>query len=149
MFLLTGILLLALAAIALAPDTPLAKTLHAWLIDAPARATANATPARIVIGAIVVLCLIGMAVSAPELVAMIGFGDLATYLDAAVIAMMLTAAERGKSLFERPLGAVRAVSVRMSLERRVRPRNRENRRRRLKLPLSSADPDAPSGWAFA
>ncbi len=145
MLLMVEIFLLALAVVAFAPDTPLGKTLRAWLVDAPVRAAAKLTPAKIVIGAIVFVCLIGMALSAPELVAMIGFGDLAVYLDAAIIAALVAAATRFKFVLAHTMRLNRTLSARFITRRNAhRSRHRRSRRHRPSLP-SSSDEDEPLG----
>ena len=150
MLLMIEIFLLALAVVALAPDTPLGKTLRAWLIDAPVRATAKLTPAKIVIGTIVFLCLIGMALSAPELVAMIGFGDLAVYLDAAVIAALVAAAARLRFVLAPTVRLSRNLSARFIGRRnRRKSRNRRSRRHRPLLPPSFDEDDPLGDLVFA
>lgn len=150
MLLVMEIFLLALAGIAFAPDTPLGKSLRTWMIEIPARKTAELTPAKIIVGVIVFVFLIGWAMSAPELVAMIGFGDLAAYLDFAVIAMLLTAVARLKFVLEHtirfsrnPLASVIARST------RSKARNRQARRQTPKLPPSADENDPLAGLAFA
>ena len=103
-----------------------------------------------IIGLIVVVCLIGMAMSAPELVAMIGFGDLSLYLDAAVIAMLLSAAAQLKFVVARTMQLGRNIAARITaLVSRTRSRNRRSRRDRPRLPPSSGDADPQEDWAFA
>jgi hypothetical protein len=70
MVLMTVAFMFALAIIAWAPDTPIGKSLRNCLIETPARIVENLTPKKIVIGAIVLVCLIGFAMSAPELAAL-------------------------------------------------------------------------------
>src|SRR6516225_7862964 len=96
MLLMIELFLLTFAVIALAPDTTLGEALRVWLIETPARALSRLTILKAVVGLIVIACLIGWAVSAPELVAMVGVGDMSLYLDAAVIAMLVSAITRLK-----------------------------------------------------
>ena len=150
MLVMMEIFLLALAVVAFAPDTPLGKTLRAWLIDAPVRAAAKLTPANIVIGAIVLVCLIGMAVSAPELVAMIGFGDLAVYFDAVVIAALVAAATRMRFVLAYTVRLSRNLSARFIARRNGhKSRPRQSRRHRPLLPSSSNDDDPLGDLVFA
>jgi hypothetical protein len=150
MLVMMEIFLLALAVVALAPDTPLGKTLRVWLIDAPVRAAAKLTPAKIIIGAIVLVCLIGMALSAPELVAMIGFGDLAVYFDAVVIAALVAAATRMRFVLAHTVRLSRNLSARFIARRnRHRSRNRQSRRHRPLLPPSSDEDDPLGDLVFA
>lgn len=150
MLLVIETFLLVLAAMAFAPDTPLGKSLHAWLIETPVRATANLTPAKIIVGLIVFVCLIGWAMSAPELVAMIGFSDLAAYLDVAVIAMLLTAIARLRFVLEHTIRLSRNLSARViARSTRSKARNRQARRQRPKLPPSANEDDPLEGLALA
>jgi hypothetical protein len=150
MLLVTAIFLLALAVMAFAPDTPCGKSLRAWMIEFPARKTAELTPAKIIVGLIVFVFLIASALYAPELVAMIGFGDLAAYLDFVVLAMLLTAVARLRFVLERTIRLSRTLSERViARSMRSKSRNRQARRQRPKLP-APADEDHPlAGWAFA
>jgi hypothetical protein len=149
MLLVIEVFLLALAVMAFAPDTPLGRSLRAWMIEIPARATAKLTPAKIVVGVIVFVFLIGWAVSAPEIVAMIGFGDLAAYLDVAVIAMLLTAIARVRFVLEHTIRLSRNLSARIIARSTMsNARNRQARRQRPKLPPSADDADPWAGLAF-
>jgi hypothetical protein len=151
MLFLTGLFLLALAAMAWAPETPFGKSLRDWLVEKPAGAIGRLTPAKIVIGLIVAVLLIGMAMSAPEIVAMIGFGDLAVYLDAAVIVSLLAWAARLKFAAQQTVRLGRALSRRLVARRHGnRTRARKTHRHRRKSPPSSDEEAGPfGGWAFA
>jgi hypothetical protein len=150
MELVTLVFIFALAIVAWAPDTPLGKALHNCLVEAPVRIVENMTPKKIVIGAIVLVCLIGFAMSAPELVALIGFGDLAVYMDAAVIAMLLTAAARLKFVLTQVMRFSRTVAARLAIRTNGNgARKRGSRRHRPKLPRPSDDAEPHAGWAFA
>jgi energy-converting hydrogenase Eha subunit C len=150
MLLVMEIFLLALAVMAFAPDTPLGKSLRAWMIEIPARATAKLTPAKIIVGAIVFVFLIGWAMSAPEVVAMIGFSDLAAYLDLAVVAMLLAAIARLKFVLGHTIRLSRTLSARfIARSTRSKARNRQSRRQRPKLPPSADENDPMEGLAFA
>jgi hypothetical protein len=150
MLLVIEIFILALAVMAFAPDTPLGKSLHAWMVEAPVRAAAKLTPAKIIIGTIVLVCLIGWTMSAPELVLMIGFGDLAAYLDIAVVAMLLTTIGRLRFVLEHTVRLSQNLSARVIAGLAgSRAGGRQARRQRSKL-LPSADEDNPVGsLAFA
>jgi len=148
--LMVELFVLALAAMTWAPDTPLGRNLRNWLVDAPVRALDGVSPTKIIIGLIVAVCLIGMAMSAPEFVAMIGFGDLSVVVDAAVIVTLLSGAARLKFAVARTLQLGRNIAARITaLVGRSRPRNRRSRRHRPRLPPSSGDADSPGDWAFA
>jgi hypothetical protein len=149
MLLMMEIFLLALAVMAFAPDTPIGKSLRAWMIEIPARATGKLTPAKIIVGVIVFVFLIGWAMSAPELVAMIGFGDLAAYLDFAAVAMLLAAVARLKFVLGHTIRLSRTLSARfISRSTRRKARNRRARRPRPKLPPSADEDDPLEGLAF-
>jgi hypothetical protein len=148
--LMTEMFLLALAVVAWAPDTLLGKSLRAWLIEAPVRALSNLSPAKIIVGAVVFVWLIGMALSAPELVALIGFGDLSVYLDAVVIALLISAAARLKFVLGHTLRASQNIAARFIARTNGNSgRDRQPRRHRPKLPQSSDDVDPHGDWAFA
>jgi len=150
MLLVMEIFLLVLAVMAFAPETPLAKSLRAWLVETPVRATADLTPAKIIVGLIVSVCLIGWAISAPELVAMVGFADLAAYLDVAVIAMLLTAITRLRFVLQHTIRLSRTLSARViARSTRGKARHRQARRHRPKLPPSADEDDPLGGLAFA
>jgi hypothetical protein len=120
------------------------------MIEIPARKTANLTPAKIVVGLIVLVFLVGWAMSAPEVVAMIGFGDLAAYLDLAVIAMLMTAVARLKFVLEHTIRLSRNLSARVvARSAKSMARNRQARRQRPKLPPSADEDGHLGGLAFA
>jgi hypothetical protein len=146
MLLMTALFLLALVVVRWAPDTPLAKILRAWLIEAPVGALNDLSPAKVMIGAIVLVCLVGMALSAPEVVAMIGVADLSAYLDAAVIAMLIGAAARVKFVLGSTLRVSRNIFGRSN---RSRAYERQPRRQKSKSPRSSDEVDPHGDWAFA
>lgn len=143
------ILLLPLVLIAVAPDAPLAKTLRVWLIDAPAQALDRLTPARAVVGLIVLALLVAWMMSAPETVAMIGIGDLSAYLDAAIIAALIGTAARVKFVLS---ATVQLGRMSLRLGRRVgadKARSRQPRRRQSKPRAPSGDADPDGVWALA
>lgn len=146
MLLMTELFLLALVVVGWAPDTPLGKTLHAWFIEAPARALNNLSPAKVIVGSIVLVFLIALALSAPELVAIMGLGDLYLYLDAAVIAMLIGAAARVKFVLGHALHVSRNIVARWN---RSGAYDRQPRQQKSKLPRSSDEVDPHGDWAFA
>lgn len=150
MLLIAEIVLLAFAVVAFMPDAPLGKALRFWLIEAPVRAVDGLSVKKIIVGTIVLICLIGFAMSAPELVALIGFGDLAVYLDAAVIAMLLGAAERLRFVLKPVLRLGRDIAARCAARASGgRARDRQTRRHKPKRPRPSGDADPRGDWVFA
>ena len=147
--LVVELFVLALAVMTWAPDTPLGRGLRHWLVDAPIRALYRVSPPKIIMGLIVAVCLIGMAMSAPELVALIGFGDLSVVIDATVIVTLLSAAARLKFVIARTAQLGRNFVARIAaLSAAIRPRNRRTRQHRPRLP-PSGDGDSAGDWAFA
>jgi len=150
MLLVTELLVLAFVAAVWAPDTPLGKNLRTVLIEAPAQALKRATPLKIIVGLIVFLGLVAFVLGAPEIVAMIGLGDLSIYLDFTVVVILLSVVARLKSTVIHTVGLSRAVVARViARANRTKARNRRPRMSRPKLP-SSTDENAPHwAWAFA
>ena len=150
MLLMIELFLLTFAVIALAPDTTLGEALRVWLIETPARALSRLTILKAVVGLIVIACLIGWAVSAPELVAMVGVGDMSLYLDAAVIAMLVSAITRLKFVLTQAIRVGQKVTEHVvGRSNRNGARDRRPRQRRRKPPRSSDDVDPLEDWAFA
>ena len=149
MLIAAELLLLVLCAMLWAPDTPIGKSFRAVLIDAPARILNRATPLKVVIGLIVLLVLLVFIFGAPELVALIGLGDLYVYLDIAVISILMNAAVRSKSVFTYAIRVVRGIAARkIPPWKRAGPRNRRLHPRRPKSTSSDDEGGAEWGWAF-
>jgi len=147
MFLIAEMLILSLAAMAFFPDIPVSKALRHWLIEAPANAFNKLTPMKLIVGLIVLVCLVGWAMSAPEIVAMIGIGDLSAYLDAAVIMALLGAAARVKFALSEAVRLARTV-IAYSAKPFNANRTRSRQRRSMSFP-PRADDEPHGAWAFA
>jgi hypothetical protein len=143
------LLFLALCVALWAPDTPIGKSLRVVLIDAPAKTLSRATPLKVIIGLIVFLALVVFIISAPELVAIMGLGDLYFYLDITVISILMSTAVRLKSVFAYAIRLVRGIAARdIPQWKRAEPRNRLSHPRRAKSPPSDDEGGAEWGWAF-
>jgi hypothetical protein len=148
MLILVGIFLLALAVRFAAGDTPLGMYLHALLIETPARVLSGMSRRRAIIGSIAILCLMAMVFFAPGWVAMIGMGDLFTYFDITIIALLLSAVARSKSVVAHVTRVCRVIATRFHA-RFVRPTAR-SRSVRLRKPKSPTVPDEDgAGWQGA
>jgi hypothetical protein len=143
------LLLLALCAALWAPDTPIGKSLRVVLIDAPAKTLSHATPLKVIIGLIVFFALVVFIIGAPELVALMGLGDLYFYLDITVISILMNTAVRSKSVLAYAIRLVRGIALRKIPQwKRSGPRNRLLRLRRPKSPPSDEEGGVEWGWAF-
>ena len=150
MFLIAEMLILSLAAMAFAPDIPVSKALRHWLIEAPANALNKLTPMKLIVGLIVLVGLVAWAMSAPEIVAMIGIGDLSAYLDAVAIMALMGAAARLKFVLSEAVRLARAVvGYRAKPFKANRARSRQSRAHRSRLFPSRADDEPHGAWAFA
>jgi len=144
------LLLLAFVGAVAAPDTTLGKALRQGLIESPARAFSRLTLRQTIMGLIVFLIVVGIAVSAPEFVALFGFSDLSFYVDVAVVAMLMSAVVRLKSVIEHTARLSSAITARLiSRLRQTKPRNRHRHSQRPKPPSSTDESEPAWGWAFA
>jgi hypothetical protein len=149
MLIAAELLLIALCATLWAPDTPIGKSLRVALIDTPAKTLSHATPRKVIIGLIVFLALVGFIISAPELVAIMGLGDLYLYLDITVISILVSTIVRLKSVLTPAIRLVRGVAARdIPQWKRAGPRNRLSHPRRPISPPSDDEGGAEWGWAF-
>jgi hypothetical protein len=150
MFLVAELLLLAFAVAVFAPNTPLGKTLHAVLIDAPTKALERATPLKVITGLIVCLILVALMVSAPEWIAIMGIGDLWIYFDIAVVSMLVGSAVRLKYAAIQVIQVSRAIAAGVvARSNRIRGRSRHLHLRRPKLPSSTDEVEPQWDWAIA
>jgi hypothetical protein len=146
MLIAAELLLMALCAALWAPDTPIGKSLRAALFDISAK---TLTPRKAIIGLIVLFALIGFIISAPELVAIMGLGDLYFYLDITVISILMSTAVRLKSVLAPAIRLVRSIAARdIRQSKRAGPRNRVSHPRRPKSPPSDDEGGPRWGWAF-
>jgi cobalamin biosynthesis protein CobD/CbiB len=149
MLIAAELLLLALCAALWAPDTPIGKSLRVVLIDRPAKTLNRATPLKVIVGLIVFLALVAFIISAPELVAIMGLGDLSIYLDFTIISILMSAAVRLKSVFAYAIRLVRGIAARdIPRWKRAGPRNRLSHPRRPQSPPSENESGPEWGWAF-
>jgi cobalamin biosynthesis protein CobD/CbiB len=149
MLIAAELLLLALCAALWAPDTPIGKSLRVVLIDRPAKTLNRATPLKVIVGLIVFLALVAFIISAPELVAIMGLGDLSIYLDFTIISILMSAAVRLKSVFAYAIRLVRGIAARdIPRWKRAGPRNRLSHPRRPQSPPSDDESGPEWGWAF-
>jgi hypothetical protein len=148
MLIAAELLLLALCTVVWAPDTLIGKSLRVVLIDAPAKALSRATPLKVIIGLIVFLALVVFIFGAPELVALMGLGDLYFYLDITVISILMSTAVRLKSVLAYAIRLVRIAARDIPRWKRAGPRNRLSHPRRPKSPPSDDEGGAEWGWAF-
>ena len=143
------LLLVALSAALLAPDTPIGKSLRVVLIDRPAKTLSHATLLKVIVGLIVFLALVAFILSAPELVAIMGLSDLSLYLDITIISILMNTAVRLKSVLAYAIRLVRGIAARdIPRSKRAGPRNRLSHPRRPKSPPSDDEGGAEWGWAF-
>jgi cobalamin biosynthesis protein CobD/CbiB len=143
------LLLLALCAALWAPDTPIGKAVRNVLIDLPAKTLSRATPLKVIVGLIVFLALVAFIVSAPELVAIMGLGDLSIYLDFTIISLLVSTAARLKSVLAYAIRLIRGIAQsNIPQWRRAGRRNRLSHPRRPKSPPSDDEGGAEWGWAF-
>ncbi|MGH6889659.1 MAG: hypothetical protein ACREHF_10755 [Rhizomicrobium sp.] len=143
------VLILALCAVLLTSDTPIGNAVRALLIDAPAKASWDATPLKLIVRLIVIVALAAFVIYAPEWIMLFGFGDLMIYLDVGIILLLISAADHGRSSFTsvaRFAGNIaRGLVARWN---RRRGRSRVSHLRKPKAP-SSNDDEAGYGWALA
>jgi len=143
------LLLLALCAALWAPDTSIGKSLRVVLIDAPAKTLSRATPLKVIIGLFVFLALVVFIIGAPELVTIMGLGDLYFFLDFTVISILMGTAVRLKSVLAYAIRLVRGIAARdIPRWKRAGPRNRLPHPRRPKAPPSDDEGGAEWRWAF-
>jgi hypothetical protein len=158
---LTWLIATALAVALLSPDTAAGKLLQDLLIELPSRQLAKLTPARIVVGALVMAAIAAfiafgktdglmlVARSVPEAINLFAAFDVATYVDVIGILLLTVAALKMRAAF-RASCAVAARSWRWLLRGAKRlhfSRHRAMRRRRQTrkaVPQPSDDDDR--GW---
>jgi hypothetical protein len=137
---LTGLLALAIAVMKLYPSTPLARSLHHWLVEWPMDALARLERRHLILVAILLFCGPSLAALGSAEVAMLYAVDLSLYADAV---LMTSLSAIGVSLRK----GWTALLVRMggSKQRRPRARSRSTRASRSRLGTPSND-DEPA-WA--
>ena len=150
MFLLVQLLLLAMAVIAVAPDSFLGRALRRALVETPARWIAG-DPFRMLIGAVVVVGLIAFALGAPELIALAGIADVAAYLDLTAVVVLLGAAQGAKGLATAVVVRARRVIAGLAPQRagRFAAHRRTPRTQRPRIRTVREDAEPPGLWAAA
>jgi cobalamin biosynthesis protein CobD/CbiB len=144
------LLLMALCTALWAPDTLIGKSLRDVLIDLPAKTLSRATPLKVIVGLLVFLALVAFTFSAPELVAIMGLGDLSIYLDFTIFSILMSTAIRLKSVLAYAIRLVRrTAALGIPQRKRVGSRDRLSHPRRPRSPPSDDEDDAEWGWAFA
>ena len=144
------LLLLALCVAHWAPGTRIGKFVRTILIDRPAEAFSRTTPLKVIVWIAVFAIAVAIAISAPEWVALFGFGDLVAYLDVGVILLLASAVERSRVPFARAVGFARRTGAHLvSRWNRGRRRSRLSRPNRPKAPPGDDEGPAGWGWAFA
>lgn len=146
MLIVAEFLLIALCVLLWAPGTPIGKALRTTLIEDPAEVLRRLTPWRLVVGLMVFLFLLAFAIGAPEWIAMFGFVDMATYLDIAVILILISANTRVRLYFIQATRLVHRITSHI-VSRRTMARRRRTRLHnyRSKTPSSDGDGEARSG----
>jgi hypothetical protein len=144
-----GLLLVALCVALCAPDTPVGKTLRGVLINAPAEALSRATPLKVIVGLIVFLALVVFIIGSPELVALMGLGDLYFYLEITVVSVLMNTAVRSKSVLAYAIRLVRDIALhKIPQTKWSGQRNRPSRLRRPKSPPADNGGGDEWRWAF-
>jgi len=146
---LAGLLLMSIVVMMRWPGTPAARTIHRWLVEAPARHLARVERVHL----IVALLLVGFLFVGGELMALFGphvaFGfvvDLALYLDVATAAATIAVVAKGRSAAL----MLRAWCVAVSTPREPsRPRQRRTRTPRLTRSSDDSDRRWAPALAFA
>ena len=142
------LLLLALCLACWVPDTAIGKSLRTILIERPAEVLSRTTPLKAIVWVVVFAIALAIAFSAPEWVALFGFGDLMIYLDVGVILLLVSAVERARVPLARAVGFARRTHANLVLRwNRGRRRSRPSRPECQKAP--PGDDEDPAGWGWA
>lgn len=142
--LLTSLMAAAAAIAALAPESPVGRL----LIYAPARWLATTTPRRVALRLLASAILIGFALSAPELAALIGLADLSLLAEASAAVLLVSTAARVSNARRFVVGGVaRAPPVVRHVWRRARRMTRTTPARGDRGRGFDDDPDG--AFAFA
>lgn len=139
----------SLAAV-LAPESHFGKGFQRLFVDRPARLLSRG-PAKIIVAAVVMVALIAIAAAAPEIVALVGLGDLSIYLDLVVVSVVLGAAKGFRTASLSLVPALRRCVA--SLLAMPLPLGRQNSRvprvRRPQRPKPDDDAAPWEAWAIA
>jgi hypothetical protein len=129
---LTGLLALALVVMKLHPSTPLARSLHHWLVEWPIEAVGRMERRHLILVAILLCCGPSLAALGSAEIGMLYAVDLSLYAEAVLMtslsAVGLSLTKGWAAFVHRTLGS-----------RRGRPRQRA---RRVRAPSSGVSPAA-------
>jgi len=131
-----GIVAALFAAAAIAPQSPLGEA----LIRRPARALADLTWRRAVVGLLALAVLAALVAGGPEMVALVGMADLSLLAEVAALALLTGAAARLRIVAQTAVVVARRIVAVAGRRPRLR------RRRVRRSPRSPHAPDLP-GWA--
>ena len=136
-WLLAGALAAAWVALRCAPDAPVARLLHAWLVDRPARKLIHVERRQLIFLFIAVLSAQALlSVGLPDIGMVIAW-DVSTYLDLLLVTWTLAAVTNFKAV-----GRMTAVRWRLLTSgRRGKPQPRSKRPARRVTPGPSANDD--------
>jgi hypothetical protein len=130
----------------LAPETPVGRVLHRWLVDAPARFCNRVSLPRLVFAAVLVLALYSIGMAFTSEIALLAAIDVATYAE--IVAALWLAATRVRI----KVMAGQAWSGASSVARRIAARAVHVRAPRQRKPRRPTPSDDGEGWgalAFA
>jgi hypothetical protein len=134
------IFLFAWAMIAFAPQTPIGRALHRWMVEAPLAMLA-AGPLKTAAKVLAVLAILGIAYATPELFLIFGAVDVAAMVEMAMFAMLLTQVLRLKVVAQVARRAIQGTVRRTVL--RVGHRGRRARRPARPRRAPPANDDEP------
>jgi hypothetical protein len=132
---LAGLLALALVVMKSFPSTPLARSLHLWLVEAPIEAAGLVERKHLILLGVLLFCGPSLAAFGSAEVAMIYAVDLSLYVEAVLVTSVSAA---GLSLKTGWATATRNAALAL---RRRRPRQRSRRVRSGKSRTSAASND--------
>jgi hypothetical protein len=139
---LTGLLALALVVMKLYPSTPVARSLHRWLVEWPVEAAGRMERRHLILIAILLCCGPSLAALGSADFMMLYAADLSLYADAVLVTSLSAVGlslKRGWSAFVH-----RAFGL-----KRGRPRQRSRRVRAPGSVSAAANDDGPAGAAEA
>lgn len=147
MIVLTCAALCAFLMASLRPDTPGRRLLHEWLVEAPARVLNRGW--LVALASIIATGMMaGLAVAAPEMIAIFGAVDLALMVEVSVLVMLTSGVSRIRHVLSVLASAPRRAA--RGLRRVVATAHGRARRpvRPPRSPANDADAD-PEAWRLA
>lgn len=137
---LTGLLALVLVVMRLYPSTPLARSLHRWLVEWPIEVAGRIERRHLILVAIILFCGPSLAALGSAEIAMLYAADLSLYAEAVLMtslsALGLSLKKGWAAFFHRAGGLRRGV-----------PRQRSRRVRSPRSGVSAASNDDDPAWA--